>query len=76
MFLEHFLNNLLFGSNNDLKNRYLHINWNKKVDIEDEKVDIEDKKVDIEDKKVAIENINGDISIEKSIAFLNQQLEE
>ena len=46
------------------------------MDIEDEKVDIEDKKVDIEDKKVAIENINGDISIEKSIAFLNQQLEE
>ena len=39
-------------------------------------MDIEDEKVDIEDKKVSIENINGDISIEKSITFLNQQLEK
>ena len=46
-YLEDFLNNLIFGSNNELKNRYLHINWNKKVDINKEKVDIENKKVDI-----------------------------
>ena len=45
-YLEYFLNNLIFGSNNELKNRHLHIKWNKKVDINDEKVDIENKKVD------------------------------
>ena len=33
-YLEDFLNNLLFGSNNELKNRHLYINWSKKVDIE------------------------------------------
>ena len=47
-YLEDFLNNLLFGSNNELKNRHLHINWNEKVDIGTGKVDIENKKVDIE----------------------------
>ena len=40
-YLEYFLNNLLFESNNELKNRHLHINWNEKVDIDIEKVDIE-----------------------------------
>ena len=43
-YLEDFLNNLLFGSNNELKNRHLHINWGKKVDIDIEKVDIHNKK--------------------------------
>ena len=40
-YLEYFLNNLLFESNNELKNRHLHINWNEKVDIDIKKVDIE-----------------------------------
>ena len=30
VYLEDFLSNLLFESNIELKNRYLHINWNKK----------------------------------------------
>ena len=47
-YLEKFLNNLLFGSNYELKNRYLHINWNKKVDIDTQKVDIGTQKVDID----------------------------
>jgi len=51
-YLEDFLNNLIFGGNNELKNRYLHINCNKKVDINVEKVDIENKKVDIESLKL------------------------
>lgn len=50
-YLEDFLNNLLFGSNNELKNRHLHINWSKKVDIDIEKVDIHNKKVNIESLK-------------------------
>ena len=43
-YLEDFLNNLLLGTNYELKNRHLHINWNKKVDIGNEKVDIGGKK--------------------------------
>ena len=45
IYLEYFLNNLLFGSKNELKNRYLHINWNEKVDIGVEKVDIQSLKL-------------------------------
>lgn len=41
-YLELFLKNLLAGENNELKNRYLHIQWN------DEKQDIGDLKQDIE----------------------------
>lgn len=51
-YLELFLRNLILNENNELKNRYLHINWNKKVDISNKKVDIEDKKVDIESLKL------------------------
>ena len=51
-YLELFLRNLLLNENNELKNRYLHINWNKKVDISNKKVDIEVKKVDIESLKL------------------------
>lgn len=40
-----FLRNLIYGEHNDLKNRYLNINWNKKVDIENKKVDIESLKL-------------------------------
>ena len=36
-YIELFLENLLFNGNNDLKNRYLHIKWNEKVDIEQKK---------------------------------------
>ena len=32
-YLEMFLRNLILNEKNELKNRYLHINWNKKVDI-------------------------------------------
>ena len=48
-YLELFLRNLLAGENNELKNRYLHIQWNhKKQDIEDSKQDIGREKQDIE----------------------------
>lgn len=36
-----------------LKNRYLHISFNKKVDIEHEKLDLKGKKVDIESLKIS-----------------------
>lgn len=49
------MNDLIFGTNNELKNRYLHICWNKKVDIELEKVDIESKNLTLTMKK----NINS-----------------
>ena len=68
MFLEHFLNNLLFGSNNDLKNRYLHINWNEKVDIGFKKVDIDNKKVDIESLKLTLPMMNNIISLFKVLS--------
>ena len=42
----------MFGSNNELKNRHLHINWNEKVDVDTEKVDIDSEKVDIESLKL------------------------
>ena len=51
-YLEEFLYNLIYGSNYELKNRYLHIRFEEKVDIEDEKVDIESKKVDIHSLKL------------------------
>lgn len=44
-YLELFLRNLIYDEKNDLKNRYLHIDWNKKVDIHDEKVDIRDLEI-------------------------------
>ena len=62
-YLEDFLNNLIFGSNNELKNRHLHIYQNKKVDIDDEKVDIESKKVDIK-------TLNLTLPMKKNIANL------
>ena len=46
-YLELFLRNLLFGENNELKNRYTHIRW-RKQDIQNPKQDIEDQKQDIE----------------------------
>ena len=52
-YIELFLENLLFNGNNDLKNRYLHIRWNEKVDIGQIKVDIDKKKVDIENVKIS-----------------------
>ena len=36
-YIELFLENLLFNGNNGQKNRYLHIRWNQKVDIEQKK---------------------------------------
>lgn len=44
-YLELFLKNLILKENNKLKNRYLHINLHKKVDIENEKVDIDSLKL-------------------------------
>ena len=52
-YVELFLENLLFNGNNELKNRYLHIRWNEKVDIEQIKVDITKNKVDIEKAKIS-----------------------
>ena len=51
-YLELFLNNLIYNENNELKNRYLHIKFEEKVDIEGKKVDIEGKKVDIHSLKL------------------------
>ena len=48
-YLELFMRNLLAGENNELKNRYLHIQWNdEKQDIDMEKQDIGSTKQDIE----------------------------
>lgn len=48
-FLEIFLRNLLLNEQNELHNRYLHINFKQeKVDIKNKKVDIREEKVDIE----------------------------
>ena len=69
-YLEDFLNNLLFGSNNELKNRHLHINWNEKVDIGTEKVDIENKKVDIDSLKLTLPIKSNVISLFKVLSNL------
>ena len=69
-YLEYFLNNLLFDSNNELKNRHLHINWNEKVDIGTEKVDIENKKVDIESFELTLPMKNNVISLFKVLSNL------
>ncbi|MBP5491783.1 MAG: Fic family protein [Clostridiales bacterium] len=48
-FLEAFLRNLFMFEHTELKNRYLHINWNsKKQDIGEKKQDIGKKKQDID----------------------------
>lgn len=46
-YLELFLKNLIFNETNELKNRHLHINWNKIIDIDSENIDIRKNKVDI-----------------------------
>ena len=66
-YLEDFLNNLLFGSCNELKNRHLHINWGKKVDIDIEKVDIRSEKVDIETLKLTSPIRKNIISLFKTL---------
>lgn len=48
IYLERFMRNLLLEENNELKNRFLHVDWDKKVDIGAKKVDIQDEKVDID----------------------------
>ena len=51
-YLELFLRNLLLGEKNELKNRFLHINWDgQKQDIGVEKQDIDASKQDIEVEK-------------------------
>ena len=61
-YIELFLRNLLFKENYELKNRYLHIGWNGKEDIEQKKVDIG---------KVKISK-----TIRKNIAILFQTLKD
>lgn len=56
-YLEKFLKNLLFNEHNILKNRFLHISWSSKVDIDDEKEDIKVQKVDIQKLKVDINQL-------------------
>ena len=46
-YLEMFLKNLIFNETNELKNRHLHINWNKNIDIDDKNIDIQKNKLDI-----------------------------
>ncbi len=62
--------------NNELKNRYLHIRWNEKVDIEQIKVDIEQIKVDINKNKVDIEKAKISKTIRKNIEILYQPLKD
>ena len=50
-YLELFLRNLILNEKNELKNRYLYINWSKKLDIEDEKVDINSLNISTKMKK-------------------------
>ena len=69
-YIELFLENLFFNGNNDLKNRYLHIRWNEKVDIDKKKVDIGQIKVDIDEKKVDIENVKISKTIRKNFEIL------
>lgn len=64
-----FLENLLFNRNNELKNRYLHIRWNEKEDIEEIKVDITNNKVDIG-------NANISKAIRKNAEILLQALKD
>lgn len=60
-YLELFLRNLLLGESNELKNRYIHVRWQKqdicgsKPDIEEQKRDIGDSKPDIEELKQRIQ---------------------
>ena len=68
-YIELFLENLLFNGNNELKNRYLHIRWNEKEDIEQIKVDITKNKVDIEKAKISK-------TIRKNIEILYQALKD
>ena len=70
-YLEDFLNNLLFGSNIELKNRHLHINWDKKVDIDIEKVDIHNEKVNIESLKLTSTMRKNIISLFKVLSNLD-----
>ena len=62
-YLELFLRNLLLNEKNDLRNRYLHINWQpEKQDIQPEKQDIQPEKQDIQPKKQDIvipESVGG-----------------
>lgn len=56
MNLELFLRNLLLGESNELKNRYIHVRWQKQ-DIGSSKPDIEERKQDIGDSKQDIEEL-------------------
>ena len=58
-YLEMFLRNLILNEKNELKNRYLYINWSKKLDIEDEKVDINSLNISTKMKKKIINLYNG-----------------
>ena len=53
------LRNLIFNEKKELKNRYLYINWSKKLDIEDEKVDINSLNISTKMKKKIINLYNG-----------------
>ena len=79
-YVELFLRNLLFGENNPLQNRTLHISGaikkqdigekkqdigEQKQDIHEQKQDIDDKKQDIEEKKQDIEEKQHDIEEKK-----------
>lgn len=70
-YLELFLRNLILKENNDLINRYLHINLCEKVDIEDKKVDIENGKVDIDSLKLTTSLRKNILSLYKTL-FKNE----
>lgn len=70
-YLEMFLRNLILNEKNELKNRYLHINWSKKVDIENKKVDIEDEKVDINSLNISAKMMKKIINLYNGLSQKN-----
>lgn len=68
-YLELFLRNLLLNENNELKNRYLHIEWSGKVDIDNEKVDIDNEKVDIHKMEITNVMLNNVQLLYKSLSL-------
>ncbi|WP_294519873.1 Fic family protein [uncultured Anaerovibrio sp.] len=76
VFLEKFLRNLLLGEDNELKNRYLHIDWQKKTTHSETKRHIErhiEKEKDLltllNENKVTAKTKNNIISLHKTFGI-------
>ena len=71
-YLELFLRNLLLGESNELKNRYIHVLWQKQ-DIGSSKPDIEERKQDIGDSKPDIEKLKQRIQRYEQFSLKTKQ---